>query len=699
MALEIARSTHPTPIEQTGLPPGIRVSARNSTDERPVDPLADLVMVRFNEADRDRQPIHDHWSQADAAYRGEYFHKTSSFLNPAKKRGLYVPLVRRKVDQAVIKLNQHLFEQGRIPITVRTSRHYDPKTREFYQFLTSGGMQHGGVMPSSSAGLAPGGPSLEEIHQRAADHLRNELQDILELTDYARELEDSTYELALYGTCILKSPIYRTVASPQVQIAPDARVQMVREYPGARRVSCWDCFPSPGADSKESLEYLIQYKFLHRSELARWARSAEGVKLDVVREVLRQPPTLESVNSTRVRSQDARTQSRNEKRGYAVYEYWGDLEAEQVLPYLEEQADAVDQLSGLIPVCLTVCNGRVLRALIVPEGQERIPFHFAWWRRNPDSIWGDGIHWQLDDLQDLTNYLFSLVMDAKDFSSVPMAAILKSALDPQEDLEVRKGKVWTVRENVGDVRSALNWFVAPDASGGLMELIEWLSRQADMITGLSPIGLGQSERYQTQTATGMSLLDANNRTAIADVVKSISRMVSDSLNRIYRSLIEQGTDPQILGDFELQCGSYQGYINQIMEREQLQSFVAVMGALPMTTEILDWKKISAKMTRSHGLDPDEVLVADEVLEQRAQERALQEQEALQQEQQQEQRSKLFEAWLKEVSGAGEAERSAELERYKHLLEKGFAVKDPDMTQRSPLMEALSGGSPNPPSLS
>ena len=220
-----------------------------------------------------------------------------------------------------------------------------------------------------------------------------------------------------------------------------------------------------------------------------------------------------------------------------------------------------------------------------------------------------------------------------------------------------------------------------------------------MITGLSPIGLGQSERYQTQTATGMSLLDANNRTAIADVVKSISRMVSDSLNRIYRSLIEQGTDPQILGDFELRCGSYQGYINQIMEREQLQSFVAVMGALPMTTEILDWKKISAKMTRSHGLDPDEVLVADEVLEQRAQERALQEQEALQQEQQQEQRSKLFEAWLKEVSGAGEAERSAELERYKHLLEKGFAVKDPDMTQHSPLMEALSGGSPNPPSLS
>ena len=147
---------------------------------------------------------------------------------------------------------------------------------------------------------------------------------------------------------------------------------------------------------------------------------------------------IEEVIETGEGSDEGSDQSENptrymKRRGdrvkeYEVLEMWGDIPAEDLEPYMDIPEGSKFNLS----VCVTVCGGKVLRAVLNPfDG--RIPFDFCYWERNPDSVWGDGIYFSIRDLQDLTNFSFAQVVEAKALASNPMSVIDPQAFDEGED--------------------------------------------------------------------------------------------------------------------------------------------------------------------------------------------------------------------------------------------------------------------------
>ena len=109
---------------------------------------------------------------------------------------------------------------------------------------------------------------------------------------------------------------------------------------------------------------------------------------------------------------------------------------------------AVD-FDGYLDVVMTVCGNHILRAIENPLDGE-IPYDLCYFIKNPESIWGIGLHESLEDNQLLLNFCLGTYIQSKALSSMPQIAVKRSALSESDDGRLKLGKVWSFR-NEGDM--------------------------------------------------------------------------------------------------------------------------------------------------------------------------------------------------------------------------------------------------------
>ena len=120
----------------------------------------------------------------------------------------------------------------------------------------------------------------------------------------------------------------------------------------------------------------------------------------------------------------------------------------------------------------------------------------------------------------------------------------------------------------------------PDVTNGLIGLIQQLEREADLDSGQTAIGYGDMSPAQTKTATGMSILNSNANRQTADVVRSVSNMITQNIQAIYRWLMVDSPDNTIKGDYEALSTGYEQYVAKEVHNTQLMQFLQVAGSLP-----------------------------------------------------------------------------------------------------------------------
>ena len=390
------------------------------------DSLAELVHSYFEQAKEYRIDEEVVWMDAYDAYRANYPERVDRIVELAKTRGIFIHLVRRRVNSAKVKISSLLFESGKVPFEVT------PNLRPKF------------VHPELQQ--LPYDLAVEEIKQRA-ERMESEIRDVLSKSNYVDIINDTILEMCLYGTGVTKSivlkkhnyPVYKTASQdPNVVQAEDF---LESEYiPTVENVSIWDIFPTPEAKSLDDCEWIIHRSFYSAQQL-RGLSSQNGFIEEAIEEV------IETGEGADEGSDQSENPSRYLKRRgdrvkeFEVLEMWGEIPAEDLEPYMDIPEGAKFNLS----VCVTVCGGKVLRAVLNPfDG--RIPFDLCYWERNPDSIWGDGIYFSIRDLQDLTNFAFAQVVEAKALASNPMSVIDPQAFDEGEDVEtVYPGKIMRLR--------------------------------------------------------------------------------------------------------------------------------------------------------------------------------------------------------------------------------------------------------------
>ena len=628
-----------------------------AVDKKDIDDFANVIQEKFEEARDYRRDHEQHWLEAYDAYRGKYPSKISKAHELASERGIFVNQTRRKINSAKIKINTLLFEDGKVPFTITPSR----KPR-FYP-------------PDIQA--PPDRPDmLEDAILERSKQMEFKIRDILERTNYNEEVQHSVHEMCLYGTGCTKGisleyknfPVYTTVTTPDDMVAVESFLEQ-ELMPACKFVSIWNVFPSPEAINAEDADYVIHRSFLSKIQLRKLAKTAEGFVPGALEEVIKEDIGLAHGWDDSEHPKKYNETSATRLKKFEVLEFWGRLDGKDLEPHLPIEAE---DIPDALPIVITVIGDKVVKIAENPF-DDTLPFHFCNWQKNPESIWGDGIYYAIRDAQAILNFSYAMLVEGKSLSAAPLTVIDPNAFEPGTDTEqIYPGKQFRVKPGAS-VRDSFTSVQIPDVTGGLLALIQQLEREADLDSGQTSIGYGDQSPAQTKTATGMSILNSNANRQTADVVRSVSSMITKNISAIYRWLMVDSTDMSIKGDYEAISTGYEQYVAKEVHNTQLINFLQVVGQMPEIKQYLKQEAFTRPLLRAFNMEPDKVVKTEEEVtqEMQAQQQAQQQQmeQQAQAAQQQAQMQMQAQAQLAQQQMQAQTQSSIAIEQNKALLDE------------------------------
>jgi hypothetical protein len=377
--------------------------------------------------------------------------------------------------------------------------------------------------------------------------------------------------------------------------------------PACKFVSIWNVFPSPEAINAEDADYVIQRSFLSKIQLKKLAKTTEGFIPGALEEVIEEEIGLAHGWDDSEHPKKYNETSATRLKKFEVLEFWGRLDGKDLEHHIPiESEDVPDSLA----VVVTVIGDKVVKIAENPF-DDTLPFHFCNWQKNPESIWGDGIYYAIRDAQAILNFSYAMMVEGKSLSAAPLTVIDPNAFEPGTDTEqIYPGKQFRVKPGAS-VRDSFNSVQIPDVTNGLLSVIQQLEREADLDSGQTSIGYGDQSPAQTKTATGMSILNSNANRQTADVVRSVSSMITKNISAIYRWLMVDSTDMSIKGDYEAISTGYEQYVAKEVHNTQLINFLQVIGQFPEIKQYLKQEAFTRPLLRAFNMEPDKVVKTEE----------------------------------------------------------------------------------------
>ena len=640
------------------------------------DTLAQLVREKFDRAREYRQAIEsDRWLPGEDAYNGIF--PDAPVYTRTSDRPPFMAITRREVASAHIKINALMFQNGEIPFVIQPTRYPRFVPSDIHQFADGMAEMSDRERRLYLDELRKELP-IDTILRDRAKNIENRIRDVLDRTDFTNEISKCIHELILHGTGVMKSPVLIHRNYPVYRGRYANRLQRIESaieeelLPASKFVSIFNLYPSPEAESLEDVSYIIERKQLSSVQVRQMLTEQRGFDLEALTDVLDRHVYTQGDEIAQPLNPHQESYSEEEKE-YELLEFWGALDKDDLEGYID--TDQLDNLT-VLPVCLYVLGDRTVKATLSPyDGM--LPYHFGYWQRVPHSIWGDGVFWSIRDVQSLLNFSMAMYVEGKQISSLPMAGMDASQLAANEDpTDLYPGKIFQFAPGA-DVGSAFKPVVIPDVTHGLMDMMQFLQREANLSSGQSPIGMGQTAPYQTRTATGMSILNTNAQKQTASVVQSISNILRGAINGIYRWLLVDTDDPNLHCDAEAICTGYDRFVAEEIHNQQMLQFLQTVMNIPGLTEQLRMDRFAKPMLRAFNLNPEEMLKTPEEMQQSQQQREEAAQKQMQMEAQSkallaqidQQKSKL-DAALEERKSIGEQRRDLEIRRIMNLMENG-----------------------------
>jgi len=648
--------------EEFETPDGVAV-AEVKVVEADLDDFAAVVQEKFDEAREYRRDHEQHWVEAYDAYRGKYPSKISKANELANERGIFVNQTRRKINSAKIKVNTLLFEDGKVPFSITPSR----KPR-FYP-------------PDIQA--APDRPDLlEDAILERSKQMEFKIRDIFDRTNYNEQVQHAIHEMCLYGTGCTKGisleyknfPVYSAVQTADDQLAVESFLE-AELMPTVKYVSIWNIFPSPEAISAEDADYVIQRSFLSKIQLRRLAKNQEGFVPGALDKIIEDEIGLSHGYDDSEHPKKFDETSGTKLKKFEVLEFWGRLDGKDLAPHLPiESEDIPDAMSVVITVI-----GDVVVKIAENPFDDTLPFHFCNWQKNPESIWGDGIYYAIRDAQAILNFSYAMMVEGKSLSAAPLTVIDPNAFEPGTDTEqIYPGKQFRVKPGAS-VRDSFSSVQIPDVTNGLLSIIQQLEREADLDSGQTSIGYGDMSPAQTKTATGMSILNSNANRQTADVVRSVSSMITKNVQAVYRWLMVDSMDASIKGDYEAISTGYEQYVAKEVHNTQLINFLQVIGQFPEIKSYLKNEAFTRPLLRAFNMEPDKVVKTEEEVTQEMQSQTQAQQQQMEQQAQAAQQAAQQQAQMQMQMQAQQIQQQAQAEiqktEQKALIEEKINVSE------------------------
>lgn len=599
------------------------------------DSLISYIQERYTRSEESRRADESRWLRAYRNYRGIYGPDVQ-FTETEKSR-VFIKVTKTKTLAAYSQIAEVLFSNNKFPLSVDPTVlpdgvladvSSDPK-----EVPAAGGAP---VMPTeipfgeNSANI-PKGFDLDVLEQMlgsmkddlkdlpnlkagpgvtpssmtfspatvAAKKMEKKIHDQLDETGASKHLRSTAFEMALFGTGVMKGPFAVNKEYANWDEAGSYK-PLIKTVPEASHVSLWNFYWDPDATNTDECQYVIERHKMSRTQL-RALKKRPHFRENVIDQIIAEGEGY----TKKYWEDDLRDYTPNfGVERFEVLEYWGnvdiDLLEENDITVPEDMMDA-----GELQANIWFCNGKILRLVLNPFKPAKIPYYAVPYELNPYSLAGVGVAENMDDTQTLMNGFMRMAVDNAVLSGNLVFEVDETNLVPGQDLSVYPGKVF--RRQGGAPGQALFGTKFPNVSQENLQLFDKARQLADESTGLPAFSYGQTGVSGVgRTASGISMLMNAASGSIKTVIKNLDDYLLGPIGQAFFNFNMQfDFDPEIKGDLEVSAKGTESLMANEVRSQRLMQFLQI-ASQPSLMPFAKFPYIIREIAKSMDLDPDKV---------------------------------------------------------------------------------------------
>ena len=595
-----------------------------------------FVAERFKRAEDYRYQDEERWLQSYRNYRGLYGPDVQ-FTETEKSR-VFIKVTKTKTLAAYGQIVDVLFANNKFPLSIEPTElpegvvadvQFDPKEPEELQASTSltspygfrgdgRELPPGATLKTLQEKLGPLEQKLQGVQDKlkegpgktptsiefspamiAAKKMQKKIHDQLEESGANKNLRSSAFEMALFGTGIMKGPFAKD--KEYANWDDDGNYDpMFKTVPQVDHVSVWNFYPDPDANNMDEAQYVIERHKMSRSQM-RMLKKRPYFRDQVIDECIELGENYDKKYWEDDLSDYAPEHGIDR---FEVLEYWGMVDTVM----LEEQnVEIPDELKDFdeLQANIWICNNKLIRMVLNPFKPATIPYAAAPYELNPYSFFGVGIAENMDDTQTLMNGFMRMAVDNAVLSGNMLVEVDETNLVPGQDLSLYPGKVF--RRQGGAPGQAIFGTKFPNVSSENMMLFDKARQLADESTGMPSYAHGQTGVSGVgRTASGISML----MNAASGSIKTVIKNVDDYLLRplgegFFRFNMQFDFDPEIKGDLEVKARGTESLMANEVRSQRLMQFLQI-ASNPALAPFAKFQYVISEIAKSMDLDPDKV---------------------------------------------------------------------------------------------
>lgn len=593
--------------------------------------ILETIRGKWTKASDARINDEKRWLNAYQNYRGIYSDDMS--FTEAEKSRVFVKVTKTKVLAAYGQITDVLFANNSFPLSIEPTElpekvaeavHFDPQQQQQqapsspYGFPGDGNeLQPGDTLNTLVDRLGPLSDPLSEIEgvkegtgatpssatfypaMLAAKKMEKKIKDQLEESSASKHLRSSAFEMALFGTGIMKGPfaVEKEYANWNDDGEYDPNFKLV---PQVSHVSIWDFYPDPDATNMDDANYVFQRHRLNRSQLRDLKKRphfrAEAIDMCI--------EMGENFNREYWEDTLRDYQHYQDIERFEVLEYWGNFDKY----YIEEMG--IELPEGLqdadeIHANAWICNNKLIRLVLNPFKPMRIPYMAVPYEMNPYSFFGVGLAENMEDTQTLMNGFMRMAVDNAVLSGNLLIEIDETNLVPGQDMAIYPGKVF--RRQAGAPGQAIFGTKFPNVAGENMQLFDKARQLADESTGFPSFAHGQTGVTGVgRTASGISMLMNAASGSIKTVIKNIDDYLLRPLGEgLFQFNMQFDFDPDTNGDLEVKARGTESLMANEVRSQRLMQFLQITSN-QMLAPFAKTSYIIREIAKSLELDPEKV---------------------------------------------------------------------------------------------
>jgi DNA-binding transcriptional MerR regulator len=306
-----------------------------------------------------------------------------------------------------------------------------------------------------------------------------------------------------------------------------------------------------------------------------------------------------------------------DRANFDLWNYTGEVNAGD-LEALGHEVDDEQRLSKISAV-VTMCNGKVIKAILNPMDSGDLPYDMFQWDTIEDSPWGVGIPYLMRYAQRSLNAAWRQMQDNAGVSHGPQIVINRRLIEPHnKDWTITGMKLWQVKAeaSIEDVSKAFQVFQINSNQPQLESIINLCLKFIDDETAVPMLAQGEKGTAPDKVGIVSMLMNASNV-----VLKRLARnwdakVTNPQIRRYYDFNMQYSEKPDIKGEYNVHALGSTNLVVRDQQKQDIQNLMA-MSQQPPYDKFVNPKKVMEIAWKMSSV-PDVLYTDNELKEMEAQ---------------------------------------------------------------------------------